>query len=478
MKRTKNDDNKLIAKAIKKLLSPKKPFEIPKHLGLLKKFRRNYSSRDTFSNTDVVFIQHHLGPLVPRLEAMKRAGLNPKRCWFVDIPYSTSPVVRRELSKRGFKRAKALQPLDDPMEPYDRAQEKRAHQVFRKVAGRKNPNPLLVIDDGAYFARFLVHSLRHEPQLARKFVGTRLVEQTTRGHRYLQEEANNTIKLFELSVVSIARSATKLNFEAPFIGAAVANAAVDAAKNAPTVQKEGDEKRLTVAVIGYGAIGKATVNQLVTEKIGQHLHIVDTHPAARSAATERLCKANNKAPIVPSDPDKPPVCSVHATLHPDTKYDLVIGCTGRGSFTPDDRKRLADKALLVSGSSASIEFNRLQFFQLCALDPKVNGYPSFAEGSPTGIHSTLTFEHEPEPAKQETFSFANAGFPINFDGEIEHLPTAAIQATHCLLYGAAQQARHSTEVGFHPLALETDLWIHRNALRLLRRKLRRHKKKS
>jgi hypothetical protein len=441
---TELDDHELIAHAIEHWLPTQNSFQIPDRLPLLERYEARRPSRDAFAGHDVVFIQHHLGPLLPRLEAMVRAGLDPQRCWFVDIPYSTSTVVRGELGNR-FPLGEELPLFEEPVVPYDHAQENRVHKILLRVAKRKDPKPLLVIDDGAYFVRFLVDGLRHDPDVLRSFAGARVVEQTTRGHRFLQEEANNTIKLFRLSVVSIARSATKLGFEAPFIGAAVAKAALGAFRKG----HGGD----AVAVMGYGAIGKATVRRLLDSCPWKRVDIVDVDTAARNTASE--------------DTRDTRPCNVRASLDPETKYDLVVGCTGRGSIAPEDRHLLTDGALLVSGSSASVEFNRLQFFQLCGRVPKFAFHRSDS-GKDGGIRSQITFRHRIGWRRWATFSFANAGFPVNFDGEVEHLPTEAMQATHCLLYAAARQVVRSTTPGFRPLELDTDLWIRNNAIDLLK----------
>ena len=110
---------------------------------LIQQFREKWPAKQAFSNLDVLFVQHHLGPLVPRIKAMIEDGLEPERCWFVDIPYSTNSQVIEELERLGCPRSQRPSPFNDPLEPYDVAQMSRVDQMVRQPAsrrkGRKRP---------------------------------------------------------------------------------------------------------------------------------------------------------------------------------------------------------------------------------------------------------------------------------------------------------------------------------------------------
>jgi hypothetical protein len=143
------------------------------------------------------------------------------------------------------------------------------------------------------------------------------------------------------------------------------------------------------------------------------------------------------------------------------QYDLVVGCTGYNSFKLEQRHQLADGALLASGSSAAIEFNRAGFIELA--DRFADDEIEVLEREATrakGLHATIRIAQE----QRKTFAFLNAGFPVNFDGRLECLPANVIQATHTLLYAAARQALALTETGFNVLDTDVDAWIKAHAL--------------
>ena len=85
-------DHPIIQKALKRFYEDKIPETIAKSLPLLDAFSKEYFSPQLFANVDVLFIQHHLGPFIPKLKTMFQYGLQPSRCWFVDIPYSTNAL--------------------------------------------------------------------------------------------------------------------------------------------------------------------------------------------------------------------------------------------------------------------------------------------------------------------------------------------------------------------------------------------------
>ena len=62
-----NFDNEII---------PTKP---PQELPLLNEYRNKYKKKDYFKDLDVLFIQHHLGPFLPKLAAMSNDGLEKRR---------------------------------------------------------------------------------------------------------------------------------------------------------------------------------------------------------------------------------------------------------------------------------------------------------------------------------------------------------------------------------------------------------------
>ncbi len=435
-----------IGQALQAFYHEKIPDKIAEELPLLNEFASRIRAKDIFSNTDIVFIQHHLGPFIPKIDAMIEKGLEKQRCWFIDIPYSTNAKVRSELEKLQFPVDHMALPFNDPIEDYDESQSARVSFLMLKLAKRDISRRLLVIDDGAYFARFLRKLMLHAPELKQAFANACIVEQTTRGHRFLLSYGEELAAFFNVKMVSIARCKTKLKLESPFIGAAVARAIMNSLKDSSLLQIR------QIAIIGFGAVGEATVKQIAAKTKGSEIDIVEV-------SKQKLDKIRSLNKFFPQNHFRG-----LRSLDTTKRYELVIGCTGYNSFRIDQRDMLADKAILVSGSSAAVEFNRAGFVELA------DRYPDDAlmildkeKTRKRGIHATIKLSLE----GGRTAFFLNAGFPANFDGKMECLPLRVIQATHTLLYAAAVQALRQKKAGLNTINQKDDEWIFENALHQL-----------
>jgi len=397
-----------------------------------------YGATGLFAGVDVLFVQHHLGPFIGRLNAMLENGMDPARAWFVDIPYSTHVRVIEHLIEMGVPAEHVAPRLDHPLACYDSAQAGRSTAIMNAISERGDPRPLMVIDDGAYFTRYLNRLREEDPARLDRFVGTSIVEQTTRGHRYLFMAGLEVVSRCKLSVVSIARSRTKIDFEGPFIGAAISRAVKR------SIGKERISAARNVAVIGYGVVGEATVRELTRATHGGKIFVVDIDADARERAAASA-----------------PNCVGVPQLPSDRLYDIVVGCTGYNSFHLGQRELLADGAILVSGSSAAVEFNRAGFIELADRFPDDEIEVLDREATiAKGLHAEIALRQE----GGKTFSFLNAGFPVNFDGRLECLPTKVIQATHGMLFVAGVQAMRQAAPGINTLDPEDDAWIYEQSL--------------
>ena len=249
-----------------------------------------------FSDCEVLFIQHLLGPTLARLNAMWNHGLAKERTWFVDIPYSTHEPLRQLLMERGVPVDQIARPFEDPLVAYSTAQKLRVAEVLGRMTQRRTAQRVLVVDDGAYFARVMHVMRRVSPQVFRAFSGrTVIVEQTTRGHRYLhQKRYQPTLEALEVSAVSIARCDTKSCFEGPFIGQAVA-------RQIQELLGAGTTGLGRVALLGFGTVGGATFRRLrgdtdepidvVDPDVSKHAEIHDEggRPHPSLPATRRSC---------------------------------------------------------------------------------------------------------------------------------------------------------------------------------------------
>jgi hypothetical protein len=431
--------------------------DIPEILPIIKEYHTERNLPMFLKEMDVLFIQHHLGPLIPRIRTMIEYGrLTPSKCWFVDIPYSTCDIVRKELRGLRCPENQMVEPFNDPLAPYSRKQNERVEDLMKQLFDQSG-GEILIIDDGAYFVRALIHLKLGNKELLNKIKNNnkkiKVVEQTTRGHKFLEKEF---VKKFlmeqQITVVSIAQVNTKYNVESPFIGAAVAQEVIEKLEDISRIEKGKGEGLGRVLVLGFGAVGKATTKELVKLDPTQPIEVFDTN--------KKLTNEINHVKAKPLD-----------RFPKEGAYDTVFGCTGNESInTLEKLKVLADDAMLISTSSAAIEFNREGLIE----DAYENAKDDFFVIEPEkarkkGIHAPIHMN-----LGEKQFSFLNAGFPINFDGTLECVPWEIIQITHGLLFAAAWQTT-SSPIGLHKLNLEDDNWFTIHGLRCLEHYAKRQK---
>lgn len=423
------------------------PVCIPRQLPLLDAYRQHHGGVD-LSEHSLLVIQHQLGTTLPLVGALIDDGIDADRTWFVDIPYSTHLEVREALLRLVGSESRCPAPFTDPLVDYTSAQLTRVIATLLDMVNHHHQENLIVLDDGAYFLRALsvLRAISHEA--ARAFDGARMVEQTTRGHEFLKSHASELGQL-GIRALSAARTPTKLQFEAPFIGASVATTL---ASKVASLRPEGVEH---IAVLGYGAIGEACAHRLHHEFRHASMTVIE-------GDEERLRTAKSAYPNATVERTLASTAPRHKEKRPD--YDLVVGCTGRNSFILQDRHLLASNAILASGSSAAVEFDRAGFVDLADYreDDEIEVL-NRAETHASGIHADITLRFE----KGLEVTFANAGFPVNFNGRRECLPDKAIQPTRCLMYAAAQQVTRQQESGLRYLSSTADDWIHTEALACL-----------
>ena len=362
---------------------------------------------------------------------MVSAGMEADNAWYVDIPYSTSREVHRHLLESGLMLEDHCLPFfTDPFADYAFAQTVRVANIIQRVLEAGQVRHLLVLDDGAYFARAVLSMRSAGWRGLEALEGAAVVEQTTRGHRYLTRHQDELLAM-GFRIVSIARAATKQDFEAPFVGASVAS---QVRNQCSDVASDGH-----IAVLGHGVIGGACVDQLRM-----------SFPDAAISVVE---------PRAPEPGERRDGITWHRTLEGLQALDLVLGCTGVTAFTLADRVRLASRAVLASGSSAAVEFDRFAFVELAdALPDDQIEVLDRRTTQEVGIHADIQIQHETGVA-----IFLNAGFPINFDGRRESLPLHMIQPTRCLMHAAAVEALQCNGPVFKELHSDTDHWLYQRA---------------
>jgi hypothetical protein len=401
---------------------------IPRRLPVLDRYVSSQHGRQPLEGVTALLIQHQLGNHFPQAAALLALGLKREQVIWVDVPYTACPQVREAVIEElrldpGCFRVHDFQVLDR-YPPYQMARIQRVmHDLLRDP-----PERLVVLDDGAYFIEAAACFVRQLPSVA-------VVEQTTRGLIKIEESPALSRYARRLPIVNVARSKPKSTLEPPFIGRAVCDSL---SRYLDQLPHGGD---LRCLVLGFGAIG-ARVAEYLPERLccerGQ-VHVFDPDHARQQLA--------QYAGFPPWDRGSPDAC-----------FKLVVGCSGRRSFTLDDRDHLANGAILASASSGTVELSRQDFIELANISPldDISVEPVQPD---RGVHCDLRIRL---PDREVTF--VNGGFPVNFDGRINCIPSRYIQPTPAMMVAATVQAAallETSRTGLIDLDPEFCAWINR-----------------
>ncbi len=378
---------------------------------LLKAFVKERKPSQPFKGVTALLIQHQLGNQGPQVQAMVELGLDPKKIYWLDIPYTSSALFRRTVQERHqIPEENFWVSRCNVLEPYGKFQFRRTQDAFKHFL-RRPPERLLVLDDGAYFVEAAMAFKDRLPNIA-------IVEQTTRGVTKIEESAALTRYSRAYPIVNVARSEPKLELESPWIGSAVllslARHLRDLERRSPQFTVNPDSPCL---VLGYGAVGRqvaAHLRGLAT------VYVSDTRQSQLDLAiADGFPTWDRQSQITASEP---------------IEFKLVVGCTGRASFTVGDHGFLDRHAVLVSASSGSVELSRSDFIDLATASDDDDIRVKSARLAPEGVHQNLRMQ-----IVGRSVVFLNAGYPINFDGRLNCVPSKYMQPTQLLMvYGAIQ----------------------------------------
>jgi hypothetical protein len=306
---------------------------IPTHMPILEAFLDMQGKRLPLERVTALLIQHQLGNHVPQARALLRLGLKPENLIWLDVPYTSNATVRTALEDLGIPRRNLRVHDYEVLQPYAPYQLRRTQTIYRELL-TDPPEHLLVLDDGAYFLEAMCTM---KSRLRRVSV----VEQTTRGLIKIEESALLQCCARTLPIVNVARSRPKMTLEPPFIGRAICGALVRRVKSFPQCLSG------PALVLGFGAIGSRVAESLAGCMNGKRelVYVFDTDPVRRGQA-----RANGY--------------SIWDRNDFDTRFRLVIGCSGRASFTVGDMIYLENDAVLASASSGSVELSRQEFIDL------------------------------------------------------------------------------------------------------------------
>ncbi len=398
--------------------------KIPLRLPLLDKLVGDLGGRTPLRSRNLLMVSHLLGTTFPLVLALRAAGATTGNTTIVGTPYGTNQAVREAISAEGFDvrvpelsvsayRAAVTRAIDDAVARH-----------------RRNHFPIVVMDDGGLVAEIL-HS---NPKYRDVIDAFKIVEQTTRGITAAEQRELRT------AVVNVARSRSK-QLEGSFIGRAVAGKLVQGLRR---VGQE-DLRGKRVALVGYGTIGVAIAREL--RRLGATVTVVDSSP-------EKLAAARRASFKVAASEDGRAAALAGA--------DVVVGATGVRSLGLEDLRRLKHGAVVASASSKQVEID------MEALRGAAASRTLVAASSPLVKLPNARYR-----LGRKEITLLGDGWPINFDGDVEDIPSHHIQLTRALMFAGALQAasiygnRNETK-GVIPFDAKTD----RDLLAAFKRALR------
>ena len=386
--------------------------EIPNDMPIMDRWLERAAQDRPLEGVTALLIQHQLGNQVPQARALINLGVAPRDIYWIDIPYTSSSAVRDAVRALGVPEKNFMVSKFQLLSRYAAFQRLRVQECVRNFLANP-PERLVVLDDGAYMLEALACIKDRLPHVA-------IVEQTTRGFIKLDENAALDICSKKFPIVDVARSRPKGTLEPPFIGYAVCD---------KLRTRLGAELRVgprdRCLVLGYGAIGQQ-VARFAHQALGfsrDHVHVYDALADRVKAAT-----ANGFAPWSRSDRE--------------TLFKLVLGCSGRASFTIGDHVLLEDGAFLASASSGTVELSREAFIELAEESPLDDIEIVGKDLDTNKVHSDLRFRFI-----DRTATFVNGGFPVNFDGRVNCVPAHYIQPTPTMMCMATVQAARAQNPG-------------------------------
>ena len=397
---------------------------VPTKMPLVEQWLERHAGTSPLAGVTALLIQHQLGNQVPMAKALIQLGLSPNQIHWLDIPYTSSPIVRAALQDFGIPKVNFRTHEYRVTEAYAPYQRRRVQQILCEFM-RDPPDCLLVLDDGSYFLEAMATFKGCLPRVV-------VVEQTTRGLIKVEENASLRQCSEKIPIINVARSRPKMTLEPPFIGHSVCASLFRRVRERVT-----DLTNERCLVLGFGAIGQR-VAQFVSLYLGcrrDHVYIFDTDPERRKQAATLGYSLWNRDDLR-------------------TRFLLVVGCSGRSSFGLGDYVYLENSAILASASSGTVELSRQDFIEFAdssSLDDIEIIRDKIDE---LDVHSDLRFRLIDREA-----TFLNGGFPINFDGRVNCVPSRYMQPTMLIMVAGAIQALGTSETGIIPLDPEVCDWV-------------------
>lgn len=379
--------------------------ELPGPLPLLDKLVEKYEPEQPLKGVHALMFQHLLGIQYAQTQALIKLGLDPENIIWVDLPYTSNPFVRNALiDNLGIPPENFHRYSNSLLEPYALCQRARINRIVRRLMEHP-PEKFIVLDDGAYFLESAMCFNQSMPNMA-------IIEQTTRGIIKIQKSAALQYEANKSPIINVAQCSAKSILEPPFIARAITRALTTKFK-----QLEFDLKEKKVLVLGYGNIGK---------------HVAHFIHSDLEVTADSIFIYDKKFSDAETTVDDYPIWDKSDL---ESRFDLIVGCSGEASFTVNDFIYANDGALLVSCSSGQVEFSRKEFVELADMQKNDDILIVKSEFNEFDMHADIPIQF---PERKVTM--LNGSWPINFRGQVNCIPPEYIQSIACLMVEGAIQA--------------------------------------
>lgn len=358
----------------------------------------------SLTNICIIGAQHLLPTTLRMLVSLFERELNPKDVFLIGKCYSTDPHTYYKMIQFGMNVSESSC-VFDKNEPFDIAYKKNISSFLRKIIPsilHKNYQKIIILDDGGELLTQIAFLLKDKRS---NILG---IEQTSSGFEKIKKQE------FNFPIINVARSETKLKYESPLIGDAIAQqVSMKIGKN--------ESKKNKILIIGKGAVGAAIFNALQGKF---KVETFDLLAARSSLLSNDIKKSFNK-------------------------FDFIIGSTGKSILKPEDFVFLKKGTCLMSASSSDREFSASELRKK---------YP-FA----LSCHEDFIFNN---------IKVVNCGFPVNFSGDVAFTDPESFQLTRALLVAAILMGvkEKIPTNGLVPLQEKIQRKISSSYLRILRQK--------
>ncbi len=345
--------------------------------------------KKSLTNTAIVYIHHALYSSLPVLSSMFKLGLSPQNTFVLGKHYSECKGVVEEAKKMGvhYQPCSRQSGLGKFSSAFVRDIVLLWESVARELKDKKEIRDIIIMDHGGHAVAFTPVEIIENYNI----VG---IEKTTAG--LLDKKACG---LF-FPLIAPALCAAKRVLESPCIADAVV------AKLIPLLPSISATKAYC-AVLGYGAVGKAVADKLLS--LGHRVVVYDCDPNQLKKITGGAIPTNDNYAVI-------------------GYADYIFGCSGRISLPSFEMIRLSNKnKVLISASSEDKEFLPMLEFIQRINNRKVPTTKPLAD-------VVYTSEMDAQVC------LVRGGFPINFDDTGESVPAKEIDLTRSLNFMSVLQA--------------------------------------